>query len=105
MDEEAVGTGYYKGLHFSYPSPCDAQEGLKKGIIDEATHDTILNAYRVGRVPPQETALGGFVAIHGGLSPDEKFERGTKGCIVLRNADMDRLYAFARAGMPVLITA
>ena len=102
-NEEAVGAGYYKGLHLSYPDVSDAARGLAGGLIDERLFHEVVQAYRQGDIPPQETALGGYVAIHAGLAEDEKFERGTKGCVVMRNTDMDQVYAFARPGMPVFI--
>lgn len=102
-DEDAVGKGYYKGLHLSYPSVSDADQALSDGRIDEATHHAIVSAYKEGTLPPQESPLGGYVAIHGGLAPDEPFHRGTQGCIVLGNADMDEVYAFAHKGLPVTI--
>lgn len=102
-DEEAVGEGYYKGLHLSYPDVSDAARGLAGGVIDEPVYQQIVSDYQQGNIPPQETPLGGYVAIHAGLAEDEKFVRGTKGCVVLRNSDMDQVYAFARPGMPVFI--
>ncbi|CAN5704915.1 hypothetical protein BH11ARM2_BH11ARM2_07020 [soil metagenome] len=102
-DEAAVGEGFYKGLHISYPRVEDALRGFRDGLIDTEEREQILEAYRSGNLPPQETALGGYVAIHGGLMDDEKFERGTKGCVVMRNRDMDQVYAFSQAGMPVVI--
>lgn len=102
-DEEAVGAGYYKGLHISYPDVSDAARGLASGLINETLYQEIVQAYREGNIPPQESALGGYVAIHAGLAEDEQFVRGTKGCVVLRNADMDEVYKFARSGMPIFI--
>jgi hypothetical protein len=102
-DEDAVGEGYYKGLHLSYPDVSDAARGLTEGRIDAALFEEVVQAYRHGDVPPQESPLGGYVAIHAGLAEDEKFVRGTKGCVVLRNKDMDELYAFARPGMPIFL--
>lgn len=103
-DENAVGKGYYKGLHISYPSLNDAAQGLAQGRIDAEVFGAIATAYQQGIIPPQETALGGYVATHAGLSEDEPFERGTRGCIVLRNSDMDQVYTFARPGMPFVIS-
>ena len=102
-DEEAVGEGYYKGLHISYPDVSDAARGLQSGLIDVSMYQQIVRDYQQGNIPPQESPLGGYVAIHAGLADDEKFVRGTKGCVVLRNNDMDQVYAFARSGMPVFI--
>ena len=103
-DEASVGEGYYKGLHISYPDVPVAARGLKDGVIDEALYQQVVLDYQQGNIPPQESPLGGYVAIHAGLAEDEKFVRGTKGCVVLRNGDMDQVYAFARSGMPIFIT-
>ena len=102
-DEAAVGAGYYKGLHLSYPEVKDAERAHLEGRISDDLLRRILDDYATGTIPPQESSLGGYVAIHAGLAPDEPFERGTKGCVVMRNADMDHVYAFAQAGTPVLI--
>ncbi len=102
-DEAAAGVGYYKGLHISYPEVKDAERAYLEGRIGDDLLRRILKDYATGTIPPQESLLGGYVAIHAGLAPDEPFERGTKGCIVMRNADMDSVYAFAQAGTPVLI--
>lgn len=102
-DEAAVGAGYYKGLHLSYPSVEDALRGMTSGLIDEPLYRDVVHTFQQGLIPPQETALGGYVAIHGGLAETETFERGTKGCVVMRNKDMDQVYDFSHAGMPVFI--
>ena len=103
-DEAAVGAGYYKGLHISYPHPEHAAVGRSLGLIDEDVEKEVVRAFEAGEITPQVSALGGEVAIHAGLAPDELFVRGTRGCVVMRNADMDVVYAFACQGMRILIT-
>jgi len=104
-DEAAVGAGYCKGLHVSYPAPKDIDRGLELGYIDKETHDLLLEEFAAFGVPSTTSEVGWNIAIHGGLAPDEKFERGTLGCVVLRNADMDVVYDFSEVGTPIVITA
>src|ERR1700722_795569 len=44
-DEDAVGTGYYKGLHVSYPAPKDINRGLELGYIDQEAHAILLDEH------------------------------------------------------------
>ncbi len=85
-NEDAVGEGYYKGLHLSYPDVSDAARGLKAGLIDRLLYRQVERDYPMGNIPPQASPIGGYVAIHAGLSEDEKFVRGRKGCVVMRNS-------------------
>lgn len=87
---------YGRFLPVSYPSAEDAARGLADGLITKAEHDRIVAAHRTGRLPPQDTALGGDIGIHGyprGLVPPElQVLHGlvdiTEGCIVMRDADV-----------------
>ena len=90
---------YYKSLGISYPSKEDAIRGLKSGLITKKQYDAIIKAIEKGRRPPWFTKLGGAVCIHGGgIGWD-----WTKGCIALRNADMQELFEVTTLGTPVTI--
>lgn len=102
-DASMDNNGYHKGLHVSYPAPHDIRRGLLRGDIDQETHDALLAEATAFGVPRWHTELGWNIAIHGGLLPDEKFEQGTLGCVVLRNADMDEVYEFSSVGLPIVI--
>ena len=89
-----------------YPGYDDATRGLQAGIIDAATYDRIVSALDAGEVPPQNTALGGFVGIHGLGAGDSKIHAAynwTRGCIALTNDQIDQLMRWALPGTDVLI--
>ena len=92
---------YYKALGISYPSREDALRGLKQGLISRAQYDAIISALNHGRKPPWFTKLGGAVCIHGGgIGWD-----WTRGCIALRNADVNELFEVVSVGTPVIIVS
>lgn len=90
---------FHLSLGLSYPSKDDAERGLKNGLISKAEHDAIVAALRDGRMPPQKTALGGEIYIHGG-----GVERDwTWGCVALRNEEIEQLFASIPLGTKVTI--
>ncbi len=92
---------YYKALGISYPSREDALRGLKYGLITKAQYRSIMSAIDKGRKPPWFTRLGGAVCIHGGgIGWD-----WTRGCIALRNADVNELFQVVSVGTPIVITS
>jgi murein L,D-transpeptidase YafK len=70
-----------------YPNADDAALGLSSGRIGRRTRDRIVEASQSKSVPPQGTALGGAVLIHGGGSATD----WTLGCVALDNGDLARL--------------
>ena len=90
---------FHLSLGLSYPSKDDAERGLKEGVITKAEHDAIIAALRDGQMPPQKTALGGEIYIHGG-----GVERDwTWGCVALRNEEIEQLFASIPLGTKVTI--
>lgn len=90
---------YYKALGISYPSRDDALRGLKYGLITKAQYQAIISAIEKGRKPPWFTRLGGAVCIHGGgIGWD-----WTRGCIALRNEDVNELFQVVSVGTPIVI--
>lgn len=89
-------------MRLSYPSVEDAARGLQQGLIDQVTYAAIVTACSSRQIPPQETALGGGVGIHGGSRP-EWGDYWTWGCIGLTNADVEDLYDRVAIGTPVVI--
>ncbi len=72
----------------SYPNREDARRGLKEKIISRAEYLAIVGAIERGGTPPQNTALGSSIRIHGGGSgPD-----WTLGCVALADRDVADLY-------------
>jgi uncharacterized protein YijF (DUF1287 family) len=90
-----------RSMRLSYPSVEDARRGLRDHLIDKATYLTIVRAIRAGEVPPQHTALGGSIRIHGGGSSKD----WTLGCIGLDDADAAALYSSVFKGMRVDVYA
>lgn len=98
--DEYLGTRW---MRLSYPNIEDAGRGLNQGIIDKATHDSIADAINKGQTPPQRTALGGGVGIHGGDVPEFE-DNWTWGCIGLTNEDAEEIYGYVSVGTTVTIT-
>jgi murein L,D-transpeptidase YafK len=90
---------YHLSLGVSYPSSEDANRGLETGLISPEERDAILESIAEKRMPPQNTALGGEIYIHGGGTAKD----WTWGCIALENADMTELYNAVRLGTRVTI--
>lgn len=89
-----------------YPSLARAEKGLAAGEISQAEFDAIRDAHAAGRVPPQNTKLGGQIGIHGLGRADPGIHRDlnwTKGCIALTNAQMSRLRRLVSKGTLVRI--
>lgn len=79
---------YGRSLGLSYPNRQDADDALREGRIDLATHQVILDRLAAGLRPPWGSPLGGEVYIHeGGTASD-----WTQGCIALETKDMDVLF-------------
>lgn len=92
-------------LPIDYPSVADADRGLAAGTISRATHARILRAHDDGRLPPQDTALGGLLGFHG-EGPRWRGEldlEWTEGCIAVTDRTIEWLAARARGGTPVSI--
>jgi murein L,D-transpeptidase YafK len=92
-------SAYYLSLGLSYPNVEDAERGLRDRLISQAQHDVIVRAIKRKGTPPQNTALGGDIYIHGnGASSD-----WTWGCVALENEDMRELFDAVQVGTPVII--
>jgi murein L,D-transpeptidase YafK len=97
---------FFLSLCVSYPNAEDAERGLRDGLIDLSEHAQILEALRLGTMPPQRTRLGGEIYIHGQPgqgTPDVARPDWTRGCIALDNAAMKDLYDRVELGTPVII--
>jgi murein L,D-transpeptidase YafK len=100
---------FYKFIQIDYPNMADAKRGLLDGIITRKQYRQILNAHVKGRLPPQNTQLGGSIGIHGiGTETQEKLEihaisDWTKGCIAMRNKDVKQLVRFIKKDTQIRI--
>ncbi|MCL6478435.1 MAG: L,D-transpeptidase [Peptococcaceae bacterium] len=96
---------YYLGsrwLRLSYPNAEDADRGLRQGLIDRLTRDSIVAAFSAGQTTPQRTALGGGIGIHGGGKPEFGAD-WTWGCIGLTDGDIEDFYDYVGIGTQVII--
>jgi murein L,D-transpeptidase YafK len=92
-------SAYYLSLGLSYPNIEDADRGLRDKLISQRQHAAIVKAIKQGKAPPQNTALGGLIYIHGnGASRD-----WTWGCVALENEDIKELFDAVPVGTPVTI--
>jgi len=101
---------YTRFLALSYPAPADARRGLAAKRITAAQARAIEAAWRTRRAcPPQTTALGGNVGIHGKgqwghAAGQYLLYDWTLGCVGLRDADILELFSgYAEVGTPVHI--
>jgi murein L,D-transpeptidase YafK len=98
-----------KYLHFiglNYPGVVDAQAGLERGVIDRRTFDRINRAHASGATPPQDTALGGMIGIHGvgrGSMEIHRLVNWTAGCVAVDNEQIRKLTGKVHLGMVVEI--
>lgn len=88
---------YHKSLMLSYPNSEDAERGARERVIDKRLYNEIINSIKKRRTPPQGTALGGDIFIHGGGNSTD----WTLGCVALENRDVDELFLVIRTGIPV----
>ena len=82
-------SSFYGAIAVHYPAVDDAEEGLADGRIDEQTRDAIVRAVDAGEKPPQATALGGEILVHGGGGSTD----WTLGCVAMDDAHIDQLRA------------
>lgn len=96
-------------IRLNYPNVKDAFYGLKNKKITRDEFDRIINALRIGELPPQNTALGGAIGIHGIGEENDKTLRihskidWTEGCIALTNAEVAEVRAYVAIGTEVVI--
>jgi hypothetical protein len=92
------------GLDF--PTVELADQAYREKQIDRDTYYSILDALRERRLPPQNTAMGGRIGIHGLGHGDPQVHREfnwTKGCVALTNPEIDRLAHWVQIGTRVVI--
>lgn len=90
---------FYLSLGISYPNAEDAARGLRDKLISRAQHDAIVRAIKRKATPPQNTALGGDIYIHGNGAGSD----WTWGCVALENEHIKELFDAIPVGTPVTI--
>ena len=92
-------SAFYLSLGVSYPNARHARRGLRDGLITKVQYDAIMSALQAKKTPPQNTALGGDIYIHGNGARSD----WTWGCVALENDDVRELFNAVPVGTPVTI--
>lgn len=95
---------FFIGL--DYPRREHAKRAFENGDIDDADRQRILRAIYAGRLPPQDTPLGGQIGIHGLGRADpglHEMADWTRGCVAVTNEQIDLLRRHVYIGMAVVI--
>ena len=92
-------SAYYLSLGLSYPNLEDAERGLTRGVIGRDEYAQIADAIKNKTAPPQKTALGGEIYIHGNGSQND----WTWGCVALDDGDVLELFDAVEIGTEVVI--
>lgn len=88
---------FHRTMRLAFPNIADADDGLASGAITSAQRAEIVKAYAQCKEPPQTTALGSLIEIHGaGGGPDDG--DWTLGCIALDNDRIEQVFAFHEPG-------
>jgi murein L,D-transpeptidase YafK len=90
---------FFLSLGVSYPNAAHAERGLRDGLINKTQYESILRALKAKKTPPQNTALGGDIYIHGNGAGSD----WTWGCVALENEDIRELFDATKVGTPVVI--
>lgn len=97
---------FHRFFGFDYPRLDHAERALKKGYLKADDYLAIRQAIRAGRVPPQNTPLGGHLGIHGVGAGDLDVHRDfnwTNGCIAVTNREIDELAQWLDLGVRVVV--
>jgi murein L,D-transpeptidase YafK len=100
---------FYFFMQLDYPNLIDAWYGYKNEVITAGEFKEIASAYKKQQMPPQDTALGGYIGIHGlGEITEQKLSihqgyNWTEGCIAMTNSQINDLKQYVRIGTQVVI--
>lgn len=90
----------------TYPNTFDAQKALGKNMITREQYNKIAAATKAGIKPPQNTALGGGIGLHGWIEEDwsnDSDRAQTWGCVSFHNNDLNEFYELVNIGTTVII--
>lgn len=102
----AQRTSFHRFFGLDYPNLAHARAGLEAGHINRSEFAAIRTALQRGETPPQQTALGGLIGIHGLGEGDPTVHADfnwTNGCVALTNEQVDDLAQWVHEGMRVII--
>lgn len=98
--------GFHRFIALDYPGVERARRAHSDGVIGDSTYQAILAAHRRGKQPPQGTALGGAIGIHGLGRADpgvHEVMNWTRGCVAISDEQIDTLLSWLHVGMTVEI--
>jgi murein L,D-transpeptidase YafK len=102
----ARSSRFHLFIPIDYPSVADALRARERGLLSSETVREIVGAREAGRLPPQDSPLGGSLGLHG---EGERW-RGeslhldwTHGCVALSDRHIEFLAERVEVGTPVLV--
>lgn len=93
-------------IGLDYPTPTHARQALEEGVFSQQDYDDYFDYYRRRGYPPQQTALGGFIGIHGIGKGDPEIHQQfhwTQGCVAVTDEQIERLSSLIDIGTRVVI--
>ncbi|CAK0758369.1 YkuD domain-containing protein [Gammaproteobacteria bacterium] len=93
-------------LGLNFPNEEHTERAYQRHLIDIDTYYALRTSLSEGRVPPQDTPLGGNIGIHGLGLADPSIHRKfdwTKGCVALTNDEIEQLAQWVEVGTLVVI--
>ncbi|MCG6656369.1 L,D-transpeptidase [Halomonas campisalis] len=93
-------------IGIDYPTPAHARMALESGLYSEQDYEDYFAYYRRHGYPPQTTALGGAIGIHGLGRADPDVHASfhwTQGCVAVTNEQIERLAELINVGTRVVI--
>lgn len=99
-------SAFHRFFGLNYPTLPQAYRARDRGHIDERSYQRILAARRARSRPPQKSALGGNIGIHGLGKGDPWIHahlHWTNGCIALTDDQIDQLSIWIDEGTQVII--
>jgi murein L,D-transpeptidase YafK len=92
-------------IRISYPNSIDADSGLASGLINKTVRDNIVAANQKKVAPPQNSALGGGIVIHGwsGEWYADGNQNLTWGCVCMHNTDIEQFFEVVEKGTGIVI--
>ncbi|MGJ7457525.1 L,D-transpeptidase family protein [Halomonas sp. MA07-2] len=93
-------------IGIDYPTPSHARMALEEGVFTQQDYDDYYDYYRRQGYPPQQTALGGFIGIHGIGKGDPAIHQQfhwTQGCVAVTDDQIERLASLIDIGTRVVI--
>lgn len=93
-------------IGIDYPTPAHARMALENGIYSQRDYEAYFDYYRRYGHPPQNTALGGAIGVHGIGSADPDVHsryHWTQGCVAVTNEQIERVVQLVDIGTRVVI--